>query len=118
MEEIHSGSCGAHRGPHKIAHRSMRQGLFWPTASEDAKQLVKTCEKCQMFTKKQKLPANPTKPIVPTWPLQRWGVDIVGPLLIASGNLCFTAVAVEYFTKWIKVKALSRITFGMLISFV
>jgi hypothetical protein len=39
------------------------------------------------------------KLIAHTWPLQRWGLDIVGPLPTAQGNLKFTFVAVEYFTK-------------------
>jgi transposase InsO family protein len=38
------------------------------------------------------------------------GLDIVGPLPIAQGNLKFTFVAVEYFTKWIKGRVVSTIT--------
>jgi hypothetical protein len=45
-----------------------------------------------------------------TWPLQRWGLDIVGPLPTAQGNHKFTFVAVEYFTKWIEARAVSIIT--------
>jgi len=118
LNEIHSGMCGAHRGPHEIAHRAMRQGFYWPTAAEDAKQVVKTCENCQMFAKLQKAPANLTKSIIPTWLLQRWGVDIVGKLPLAPGNLQYAAVALEYFTKWIEAKSLAKITSGTLISFV
>jgi hypothetical protein len=51
-----------------------------------------------------------TKLIAHTWPLQRWGLDIVGPLPTAQGNLKFTFVAVEYFTKWIEARAVSTIT--------
>ena len=36
----------------------------------------------------------------------------------APGNLCFAVVALEYFTKWIKAKALAKITSGTLTSFV
>ena len=71
-----------------------------------------------MFTKKQRTPANLTKSIIPTWPLQRWGVDIVGPLPTTPGNLRFAAVVLEYFTKWIEAKALAKITSSSLISFV
>ena len=71
-----------------------------------------------MFTKKQRALANPTYSIFPTWPLQRWGVDIVGPLPTAPGNLCFAAVALEDFTKWIEAKALAKITSDTLTSFV
>ena len=52
------------------------------------------------------------------WSLQRWGVDIVGPLLTAPANLHFATVALEYFTKLIEDKALAKITTGTLISFV
>jgi IS30 family transposase len=48
--------------------------------------------------------------IAHTWPLQRWGLDIVGPLPTAHGNLKFAFVAVEYFTKWIEARAVSTIT--------
>lgn len=105
---MHVGMCGAHKGPHESAHRTMRQGFYWPTATEDAKEPVRKCESCQMFAKKQTAPTNLTKSIVPTWPLQRWGVDIVGPLPPAPGNLRFAAVALEYFTKWKKPKLLQE----------
>jgi hypothetical protein len=63
-----------------------------------------------MFAKKQRALANPTKSIILTWPLQRWGVDIVGSLPTALGNLRFAALALEYFMKWIEAKALAKIT--------
>ena len=40
------------------------------------------------------------------------------PLPTAPSNLRFTAVALEYFTKWIEAKALAKITSATLISFV
>ena len=45
----------------------------------------------------------------PTWPLQRWGIDLVAPLPTAQGNYKYAAVAVEYFTKWIEAKPLINI---------
>ena len=115
---MHTVMCRAHRGPHEIAHRAMRQGFYWTTTAEDVKDLVRSCESYQMFAKKQKAPSILTNSIFPTWPLQRWGVDIVGPLPTAPGNLCFAVVALEYFTKWIEAKALAKITSDTLTSFV
>jgi hypothetical protein len=43
------------------------------------------------------------------WPLQRWGIDIVGPLTTAQGNYKYAVVAVEYFIKWIEVNPLVNI---------
>lgn len=48
--------------------------------------------------------------ICPTWPLQCWAMDLVGPLLTAPGNLHYAVIAVEYFTKWIEARALATIT--------
>ena len=51
-----------------------------------------------------------TQLIPPTWPLQRWGMDLVGPLPPSQGVNKFTIVAIEYFTRWIEAKPLARIT--------
>jgi len=71
-----------------------------------------------MFAKNSSFPARPTKSIIPTWPLQRWGIDIVGILPTAPGNLRYAAVALEYFTKWIEAKPLANITSKTLQNFV
>ena len=63
-----------------------------------------------MMGPKSSKPSEPTQLIPPTWPLQRWGIDLVGPLPTAQGNYKYTAVAVEYFTKWIEAKPLINIT--------
>jgi hypothetical protein len=55
-------------------------------------------------------PSSLTQLIQPTWPLQRWGLDLLGPLPPAQGNLKYVAVAVEYFSKWIEAKPLATIT--------
>jgi hypothetical protein len=55
-------------------------------------------------------PAQPSQLIAPSWPLQRWGIDIMGNLTPAQGNYTFTIVAVEYYTKWVEAKPMTNIT--------
>ena len=50
--------------------------------------------------------------------IAKMGVDLVGPLPIVPRNLYFTTIALEYFTKWIKAKALAKIASSTLSSFV
>jgi hypothetical protein len=69
-----------------------------------------SCKACQKFSPRSGNPSQFTKLIAHTWPLQRWGLDIVGRLPTAQGNLKFTFVTVEYFPKWIEARALSTIT--------
>jgi hypothetical protein len=45
-----------------------------------------------------------------SWPLQRWGIDIVGKLTTAQGNYTFVVVVVEYFTKWVEVNLVTNIS--------
>jgi hypothetical protein len=87
-----------------------RQGFCWPKAALDAADLVQKCENCQKCARDQKQPSSLTQLIQPTWPLQRWGLDLLGPLPPAQGNLKYVVVAVEYFSKWIKAKPLATIT--------
>ena len=39
-----------------------------------------------------------------------WGMDILGPFPMASGQRNFLIVAIDYFTKWIEAKELAKIT--------
>lgn len=59
LDEVRQSMWSPQR-PHEIAHRALRQGFYWPSTAEDAKELVHTCENYQMFTKHQRKPANPT----------------------------------------------------------
>jgi ribonuclease HI len=110
MKEIHAGLCGSHIGSRPLLGKVFRQGFYWPKAASDATDLVQKCENCQKCSRDQKQPSSLTQLIQPTWPLQRWGLDLLGPLPPAQGNLRYVVVAVEYFSKWIEVKPLATIT--------
>jgi ribonuclease HI len=110
MKEIHAGLCGAHIGSRPLLEKVFRQGFYWPKAASDAADLVQKCENCQRCARDQKQPSSLTQLIQPTWPLQRWDLDLLGPLPPAQGNLKYVVVAVEYFSKWIEAKPLATIT--------
>jgi hypothetical protein len=76
----------------------------------DAAKLVSTCEACQRFSRKTKALTQLVQLIAPSWPLQRWGIDIMGKLTPAQDNYTFTVVVVEYFTKWIEAKPLTNMS--------
>jgi ribonuclease HI len=110
MKEIHAGLCGSHIGSRPLLGKVFRKGFYWPKAASDAVDLVQKCENCQKRVRDQKQPSSLTQLIQPTWPLQRWGLDLLGPLPPAQGNLKYVVVAVEYFSKWIEAKPLATIT--------
>jgi hypothetical protein len=110
LREVHSGTCGSQSGPRALAAKVIRQGFYWPAILCTANRVTRSCEGCEKFSPRSGNPSQFTKLIAHTWPLQRWGLDMVGPLPMAQGNLKFTFVVVEYFIKWIEAKAVSTIT--------
>jgi hypothetical protein len=77
---------------------------------DDAAKLVSTCKAYQKFSHRSKAPTQPSQLIASSWPLQRWGIDIIGKLTPAQGNYTFAVVAVEYFTKWVEAKPIANVT--------
>jgi ribonuclease HI len=110
MKEIHTGLCGSHIGSMPLLGKVFRQGFYWPKVASDAAELVQKCENRQKCARDQKQPSSLAQLIQPTWPLQRWGLDLLGPLPPEQGNLKYVVVAVEYFSKWIEAKPLATIT--------
>jgi hypothetical protein len=80
MKEIHARLWGAHIGSRPLLRKVFRQGFYWPKAASDAADLIQKCENCQRCARDQKQPSSLTQLIQPTWPLQRWGLDLLGPL--------------------------------------
>jgi hypothetical protein len=113
MKEIHAGIRGAHMRSRPLLGKVFRQGFYWPKVALDAADLVQKCENCQKCARDQKQPSSLTQLIQPTWPLQMWGLDLLGPLSPAQGNLRYVVVAVEYFSKWIETKPLATITLAI-----
>jgi hypothetical protein len=77
LKEIHSGFCGAHIGTRALAGKAIKQGFYWPTINIDAKAPVRQCEACQKMINPQNLTSITVHLIPPSWPLQRWGMDLV-----------------------------------------
>jgi transposase InsO family protein len=50
----------------------------------------------------------PLQPQVLIEPFERWALDFVGPITLASKGKSYILVCVDYVTKWIEAKALHR----------
>ena len=48
--------------------------------------------------------------MISLWPFAQWGIDILGPLPQPPLQKKFVIVSIDYFTKWIKTKPLTKIT--------
>ncbi|KAL0448882.1 UNVERIFIED_CONTAM: hypothetical protein Slati_1444600 [Sesamum latifolium] len=106
------GCCGAHAGTWTLANKALRAGYFWSTMKQDGKHLVSKCERFQKHSSLIHQLAEPLTTMLSPCPFTHWGMDIVGPFPIASGQRKFLQVAIDYFTKWVEAEPLARITEG------
>ncbi|XP_059638806.1 uncharacterized protein LOC132281085 [Cornus florida] len=93
----------------QVAHKTIRQGYYWPTIQKDATDYVKKCDKCQWFANVPKQPPEEVTPMMGLWPFAQWGMNIIGPLPMGKGQVQYAIVAIDYFTKWIEAKPLASI---------
>src|SRR4051812_8883015 len=96
----------------------MRHGFYWPTASEDADQLVRACNGSQRFGRLRHMPTSALKNILITWPLAVWGLDMVGPFKRSRAGMTHLLVAVDKFTKWIEAKPIRKLDGATALRFV
>ncbi|KAM1262100.1 hypothetical protein ACFX2G_027878 [Malus domestica] len=68
LREIHEGVCGDHAGSRSLAHKTFRQGYYWPTLHQDAIRISRSCDKCQRYATIPHSPPEPLTPMISPWP--------------------------------------------------
>jgi hypothetical protein len=117
LRDIHVGVCGHQVAPRTLVGNAFRQGFYWLTAVADASEIVRTCEGCQFYARKTNLPAHALQTIPVTWPFAVWGLDIVGPLPKAPGGYTHLLVAIDKFSKWVKVRPITNLRADQVVTF-
>jgi transposase InsO family protein len=110
LAEIHGGECGSHSSSRTLVGKAFRHGFYWPTALQDAAELVRSCKACQFHAKQIHTLAQALQMIPPSWPFAVWGLDILGPFPRAVGGYQYLYVAIDKFTKWSEVTPVVNIT--------
>ncbi|XP_020188837.2 uncharacterized protein [Aegilops tauschii subsp. strangulata] len=118
LRGIHQGECGHHAASRALVAKAFRHGFFWPTALDDAKELVRKYKGCQRFSTKQHLPALALKTIPITWPFAVWGLDMVGPFKTTRGGMTHILFVVDKFTKWIEARPIKKLNGPTAITFI
>ncbi|GKC58832.1 reverse transcriptase domain-containing protein [Tanacetum coccineum] len=118
IREIHEGSCSMHARQRSVVAKAIRLGYYWPTMHQDARDMIRKCNDCQIHRPVPRNPQQPLTPIMAPWPFYKWGIDIAGPFLEGPGKVKFLIVTMDYFTKWIEAKAMATITDSQVKKFV
>ena len=110
LREVHEETCGNHSGARSLVHKVIRAGYYWPTIQADAKAYVKVYDQCQSFSNVPRQPSKYLTPVMASWPFAQWGVDILGLFPTRTRQMKFLVVGIDYFTKWVEVEPLAKIT--------
>ncbi|GKC88995.1 reverse transcriptase domain-containing protein [Tanacetum coccineum] len=79
IREIYEGSCSMHAGPRSVVAKAMWLGYYWPPMHRDAREMIRTCNDCQIHHSVPRNPQHPLTLITAPWPFYKWGIDIAGP---------------------------------------
>ncbi|KAL0302409.1 UNVERIFIED_CONTAM: hypothetical protein Scaly_3034000 [Sesamum calycinum] len=83
-----------------------------------AQRLVNKCVKCQKHATLIHQPAEPLNVMLSPCPFSQWGMDIVEPFSLTTGQRKFLLIAIDHFTKWVEAEPLARITEGEVVKFI
>jgi hypothetical protein len=91
-------------------HNIRLAGYYWPGIMADCLKVAKTCHGCQIDGNFKHLRPMPLHPMVPSWPFDAWGMDVIGPIdPPSSGGHRFILAATDYFSKWAEAVPLREI---------
>jgi hypothetical protein len=110
LAEIHGDECGSHSSSRTLVGKAFRYGFYWPTALQNAAELVRSHKACQFHAKQIHTPAQALQMIPPSWSFAVWGLDILGPFPRAVGEYRYLYVAINKFTKWSEATPVVNIT--------
>ena len=70
---------------------------------------ARRCDKCQQFSPVSKAHLEELISMTNPWSFAIWRIDLISRLSKGRGSVQYAVVAVDYFTKWVELEALTSI---------
>uniref|UniRef100_A0A3Q3NHK6 Gypsy retrotransposon integrase-like protein 1 n=1 Tax=Mastacembelus armatus TaxID=205130 RepID=A0A3Q3NHK6_9TELE len=96
---VHGAAGAGHFGNGKTVRR-LRQRFYWPGCLQDVEIHVHCCDVCTAQKGPGQRSRAPLQQYLVGAPMERVGVDILGPFPVTDAGNRFVLVAMDYFTKW------------------
>ena len=101
FSQLHKQKWSGHLGIKRTLGR-MRRRMYWAGYKADIHRLCRECPECQRRKSPNKKARHPLKKYAVGLPLERVGLDILGPLPESSLGNKYILVVSDYFTKWVE----------------
>ena len=101
----HDTLVTGHFGINKT-YQKMQQKFYWYQMRSDTKLYIRKCDKCNRTKTLCKKPRAKLRNYVVGYPLNRIGIDVMGPLPLTKDQNKFILVIGDYFTRWMEAYSL------------
>jgi hypothetical protein len=102
LNDCHTRACDGHLSRLATTQKILRVDYLWPTLIKDCIESVKKCHLCQVFSQKMRSHPAPMFPVITVGPFTKWAIDYTTCNPSSARGHCYTIVAIDYFTKWVK----------------
>ena len=99
LQLVHGSVGTGHFGIAKTLHR-LRARFYWPGCRRDVELHVHCCDVCAAQKGPSRRSQAPLQQYLVGAPMERVGVDVLGPFPVTDAGNRYVLVAVDYFTKW------------------
>lgn len=99
LTQVHDGVGAGHFGRRKTLLR-LKEAFYWPQRS---KAVIAWCRDCSVCARRKgpvKRQHGPMQRYSAGTPMERVGIDVLGPMPVTDRGNRYLLVAVDYFTKW------------------
>lgn len=99
LKQVHDSVGAGHFGRRKTLLR-LKESYYWPQRSKSVLAWCQNCTVCARRKGPVKRQHGPLQRYCSGAPMERVGIDILGPLPITDRGNRYLLVAMDYFTKW------------------
>ena len=99
VQELHGVLTSGHLGRKKTTEK-VKSWFYWVGWCADVRKFCETCPQCPKKKPSPRKPRTELKQYLTGEPLERVGLDILGPLPATYKGNRYILVVIDYFTKW------------------
>ena len=105
VDSLHNSVFGGHLGTKKTLNKIL-QNHYWFNLRDDVAVWIWQCDMCGHNKRSKVSPKAAIGDMRTGAPMDRLGIDIMGPLLLSNKGNKYIQVIMDAFTKWVEIRAI------------